>query len=48
MKRYTTGINEFFYLDEDKIKHWGIEDEFLASVIKSPKRDQRILLKVRC
>lgn len=42
---YTTGINEFFYLDEEKIKHWGIEEEFLAPVIKSPKEAEGILLK---
>ncbi len=42
---YTTGINEFFYLDEEKIKHCGIEDEFLAPVIKSPKEAINILLK---
>ena len=40
-----TGINEFFYLDEEKVKHWGIEEEFLAPVIKSPKEAKRILLK---
>jgi type I restriction enzyme M protein len=34
---FTTGINEFFYLTEERIKHWGIEHEFLAPVIKSPK-----------
>lgn len=41
---YTTGINEFFYLDEDKIRHWGIEDEFLAPVLKSPKEFEGILI----
>jgi len=32
-----TGINEFFYLTEDKIKHWGIEEEFLVPIVTSPK-----------
>jgi len=41
---YTTGINEFFYLDEEKIKHWGIEEEFLAPVLKSPKEFGGILI----
>jgi len=41
----TTGINEFFYLTEDKIKYWGIEREFLKPVIKSPKDCDRIKLK---
>lgn len=42
---YTTGINEFFYLAEERIKEFGIEEEFLASVIKSPKEAKGILLK---
>ena len=33
----TTGINEFFYLDDEKIRQWGVEKEFLVPVIKSPK-----------
>jgi len=41
---YTAGIKEFFYLTEDKIKHWGIEDEFLAPVIKSPKESESIAI----
>ena len=41
----TTGINEFFYLTEDEIKHWGIEPEFLKPVIKSPKESSGIKLK---
>jgi hypothetical protein len=32
-----TGANEFFYLDAAKIAEWGIEDEFLKPVIKSPR-----------
>ena len=41
---FTTGINEFFYLAEDKIKHWGIEEEFLKPVLKSPKEFEGILI----
>jgi len=41
---YTTGINEFFYLTEKKIEYWGIEEEFLAPVLKSPKESQSILI----
>jgi len=40
-----TGINEFFYLDEDKIKHWGIEDEFLKPVFRSPQEFDGILVE---
>jgi len=48
---YTTGINEFFYLTEKRIKEFGIEEEFLKPVLKSPKEAKGILLKskdVRC
>jgi len=41
----TTGINEFFYLTSDQIKHWGIERKFLKPVIKSPKECDGIKLK---
>jgi type I restriction-modification system DNA methylase subunit len=41
---FTTGINEFFYLTEERIKHWGIEEEFLAPVIKSPKESESIAI----
>ena len=39
-----TGANEFFYLDAEKIKEWGIEKEFLKPVIKSPRECKRILI----
>ena len=41
----TTGANEFFYLDDKKIKEWGIEEEFLKPVIKSPRECKSILIK---
>jgi len=41
----TTGINKFFYLTEDEIRHWGIESKFLKPVIKSPKECAGIRLK---
>lgn len=39
-----TGINEFFYLTEDRIKEFGIEEEFLKPVLKSPKEFEGILI----
>ncbi len=42
-----TGANEFFYLDEAKIQKWGIEDEFLKPVIKSPRECKRILIDAK-
>lgn len=40
----TTGANEFFYLDDEKIKKWGIEEEYLVPIIKSPREFESILL----
>jgi hypothetical protein len=40
-----TGANEFFYLDEERIEEWGIEQEFLRPVIKSPRECKTILIK---
>jgi len=40
----TTGANEFFYLDEAKARQWGIEEQFLRLVIKSPKECRSILI----
>jgi type I restriction-modification system DNA methylase subunit len=40
---FTTGANEFFYLDDEKIAKWGIEKEFLKPVIKSLKESERIV-----
>ncbi len=39
-----TGANEFFYLDKEQIREWGIEDEFLAPVLRRPRECERILL----
>ena len=39
---FTTGANEFFYLDTERIREWGIESKFLKSVIKSPRECKSI------
>ena len=39
---FTTGANEFFYLDAERIQEWGIESEFLKPVIKSPRECKSI------
>jgi len=41
---FTTGANEFFYLDEERIREWEIEEEFFTPVIKSPKECKRVLV----
>ena len=41
---FTTGANDFFYLDDERIREWGIEEEFIKPVIKSPKECKRILV----
>ena len=42
---FTTGANEFFYLDEDTQNKWKIEKEFFKPVIKSPKECESILIE---
>jgi hypothetical protein len=42
---FTTGANEFFYLDDERIAEWGIEPEFLKPVIKSPRECRSIVIK---
>jgi len=37
-----TGINEFFFLDNDRIIEFGISKEFLVPVLKSPKKIHRL------
>ena len=43
---FTTGVNEFFYLDDATIEKWKIEPEFLKPVIKSPRECSNILVKM--
>jgi len=38
-----TGNNKFFYLNTEKAKKWGIEDEFLIPVVKTPRELKTIL-----
>ena len=40
-----TGVNEFFYLTEEKTSHWGIENEFLVPIIKSPRESESIIIE---
>lgn len=44
---FTTGANEFFYLDEKAQKEWNIEKEFLKPIIKSPKECESIIIDPR-
>ena len=44
---FTTGANEFFYLDDERIQEWGIESEFLKPVIKSPRECKSIRVDPR-
>ena len=41
---FTTGANEFFYLDAKRIQELGIESEYLKPVIKSPKECKSICI----
>jgi hypothetical protein len=40
-----TGVNEFFYFTEEKTSHWGIENEFLVPIIKSPRESESIIIE---
>ena len=44
---FTTGVNEFFYLDVERIQEWGIESEYLKPVIKSPRECKSIRVDPR-
>lgn len=39
---FTTGANSFFYLSLEQAERWGIEDDFLRPVLKSPKEVKSI------
>jgi len=39
-----TGANDFFLLDEQKVADWGIEDDFLVPVLKSPRECKRLTI----
>ena len=41
---FTTGANEFFYLDGKAQNVWKIEQEFLKPVIKSPKECEGVVI----
>lgn len=41
---FTTGINEFFYLSDEKVKNWKIEGDYLERIIKSPKETRDIVV----
>jgi hypothetical protein len=41
---FTTGANEFFYLNEESVAEWGVESCFLERVVKGPKECRRILV----
>ncbi len=40
-----TGVNEFFYLDEEAIDKWGIEKRFLKLAIKSQRECKTFVIK---
>ena len=40
----TTGANDFFYLNPERIEQWDIEDRFLRPVMTSPQESRSILV----
>ncbi|MDO8578282.1 MAG: N-6 DNA methylase [Dehalococcoidales bacterium] len=41
-----TGINEFFYVEADKVKHWNLSETYLIPVIRSPKETPNVAIDV--
>ena len=41
---FTTGANEFFYLDEDSVEQWSIEDRYRRPLLKSLRGIDRLRL----
>ena len=41
---YTTGANDFFYLDTQRAQEFGVEERFLKTVIKSPQECSSIFI----
>ena len=41
----TTGINEYFHLDAERITYWQIETEFLAPIATSPKEIDTLIIE---
>ncbi len=39
-----TGVNKFFYMDDEQIEIWGIEEKFLKPLLKSPRECDSILI----
>ncbi|MEM3577210.1 MAG: N-6 DNA methylase [Candidatus Bathyarchaeia archaeon] len=44
---FTTGANEFFYLDNEKAAHWGIEKRYLHPVITSPRYLTKCIIEIK-
>ena len=42
---FTTGANEFFYLDDQKVQERGIEEEFLKPVVTSMHEIERLVIE---
>ncbi|HOD03933.1 MAG TPA: Eco57I restriction-modification methylase domain-containing protein [Anaerolineaceae bacterium] len=40
-----TGANEFFYLNQESIRQWGIESQYLRSVIRTPRECKSIYVE---
>ena len=41
---YTTGFNDFFYLEAEDIRKWRIEPRFLVPILKSPKEVSELIV----
>ncbi|WP_457550408.1 Eco57I restriction-modification methylase domain-containing protein [Archaeoglobus sp.] len=39
-----TGLNDFFYIDQEIIRTYGIEDDFVVPIIRSPEQVRTIMI----
>lgn len=40
----TSGANDFFYLNQEMLSYWKIEEEYLRTIIKSPRECKKIFI----
>ena len=42
-----TGLNDFFYLDDERVSHWKIEKDYIVPILRSPKEVGGVLVTAK-
>ena len=42
-----TGLNDFFYLDAERVSHWKIEKDYVVPILRSPKEVGGVLVTAK-